>query len=206
MRLLHLIEQDHAIRLAPYRFGQAAALLVADIARRRTDQAGDGVFLHELAHVDADQVILGIEHELGQRLAQLGLADAGRAEEQEGTIRPVRIRQAGARTANRVADQADRLVLTHYAFVQFFFHVEQLVALALHHLADRDTGRAADHFGDFFGTHMGAQQLFFLRVVSFVMCGFGRLELRFSCRSLPYRSSATFSSLPSRCRRGDLRP
>ena len=39
VRLLDLVEQDHAVGLAAHRLGQVAALLVADVARRRADQA-----------------------------------------------------------------------------------------------------------------------------------------------------------------------
>ena len=52
-----------------------------------------------------------VEHELGQRAGQLGLADAGRAEEQERADRAVGVAQAGARAAQRVRDGLDGLVL-----------------------------------------------------------------------------------------------
>ncbi len=87
-------------------------------------------------------MILGVEHELGQRLAQLGLANAGRAEEEEGTVRPVGVGQPGARAANGVADQTDSLVLADHPLVQTLFHVQQLFTLALHHLADWNSGGA----------------------------------------------------------------
>ena len=80
MRLLDLVEQDHLVRPPPHRFGERAALLVADIARRRADQPRDRVLLHVFRHVDADQRVLVVEQECGQRLGQLGLADAGRAQ------------------------------------------------------------------------------------------------------------------------------
>ena len=79
VRLLDLVEEDHAVRPAPHRLGELAALLVADVARRRADQARDGVLLHVLGHVDADHRLLVVEEELGERARQLGLADAGRA-------------------------------------------------------------------------------------------------------------------------------
>jgi hypothetical protein len=41
MRLLDLVEQDHLVRPPPHRFGQHAAFLIADIAGRGADQAGD---------------------------------------------------------------------------------------------------------------------------------------------------------------------
>ena len=83
MRLLDLVEQDDAVALAAHRLGQLAALVVADVAGRGTDQARHVVALHELAHVDLHQRVLRAEHELGERLGQLGLADAGGAHEDE---------------------------------------------------------------------------------------------------------------------------
>ena len=85
MRLLDLVEQDDLIGPAPHRLGQHAAFLIADIAGRRADQPGDAVLLHELGHVDADHRVRIVEQEFGERLGELGLADAGRAEEQEAS-------------------------------------------------------------------------------------------------------------------------
>ena len=45
-----------------------------------------------LGHVDADHLLLVAEQELGDRLRQLGLADAGRAEEQQHAVRADRSR------------------------------------------------------------------------------------------------------------------
>jgi hypothetical protein len=56
--------------------------------------------------------VLVVEQELGQRLGQLGLADAGGAEEQERADRPVRVLQPGARAAHGLGDRLHRLVLT----------------------------------------------------------------------------------------------
>ena len=79
------------VRLAAHRLGELAALVVADVARRRADQPRDGVLLHVLGHVDADHRVLVAEQELGQRAGQLGLADAGRAQEDERAGRPLRV-------------------------------------------------------------------------------------------------------------------
>ena len=83
--LLDLVEEDHAVGLAAHGLGKLAALVVADVAGRRADEAGDVVALHELAHVDLDEGVLGAEHELGEGLGKLGLADAGGAEEDEAS-------------------------------------------------------------------------------------------------------------------------
>ena len=159
MGLLHLVQQHHRVRLAADRLGQVAAFLEADVARRRADQAGHRVFLHELGHIDPHQRLLGIEEELGQRLAQLGLAHPGRAEEEERAARPVRIGEAGARTAHGVGHGDYRLVLADHSPMQLLLHAQQLLALALEHLRHRDTGPLGNHFGDFLVGHLVAQQL-----------------------------------------------
>ena len=76
-----------------------------------------------------------VEHELGQRARQLGLADAGRAEEEEGADRAIGVLQAGARAAQRVGDRLDRLVLADDALVQALLHVDELLDLALEQAA-----------------------------------------------------------------------
>ena len=95
--LLDLVEQDDGVRAPAHRLGELAALLVADVAGGRADEPRDGVLLHVLRHVDADHRVLGVEHELGQRARQLGLADAGRAEEQERADRAVGVAAGPAR-------------------------------------------------------------------------------------------------------------
>ena len=49
VRLLDLVEQHHRVRVLVDGVGQQAALVEADIARRRADQAADRVALHVLA-------------------------------------------------------------------------------------------------------------------------------------------------------------
>src|SRR3712207_7536151 len=50
-----------------------------------------GVLLHVLRHVDLDHRVLVAEQELGERARELGLPDAGRAEEDERAGRPLRV-------------------------------------------------------------------------------------------------------------------
>jgi hypothetical protein len=91
VRLLDLIEQHDAIGSASDGFGELPALLIADIAGRRADEAGDGVALHVFTHVKAHQVALIIEEELGKCFCQLGFADACWSEEDEGADGAVRV-------------------------------------------------------------------------------------------------------------------
>ena len=118
MRLLDLVEQDHLIGPPPHRFGERAAFLVADIARRRADQPRDRVLLHVFRHVHAHQRGLVVEQEFGERLGELGLADAGRPQEHERADRPVRVLQAGARAAHRGRDGLHGLGLADDALAE----------------------------------------------------------------------------------------
>ena len=92
--------------------------------------------------------MLVVEHELGERARELGLADAGRPEEDERADRPVRILQPGARAAQGVRNRLDRLVLADDALVQPLLHVDELLRLAFQQLVDRDAGPACDDGGD----------------------------------------------------------
>ena len=118
VRLLDLVEQDDRVGIALHLLGELAAFFVADVAGRRADQLRDRVLLHVLRHVEADQRVIAAEEEIGQRARQLGLADAGRAEEHEAADRAVRVLEAGARTADRARDRGDRLLLADDAPVQ----------------------------------------------------------------------------------------
>ena len=115
--------------------------------------------IHELRHVDAHHGLFGVEHELGQGLAKLGLADAGRAEKHERAVGTIRIGQSRARAANRIRHRFHRLFLAHDALAQHFFHAQQLLALAFEHARYRDPGPLRYDLGDFDLGHRVAQQL-----------------------------------------------
>jgi hypothetical protein len=63
MRLLELVEENHAVGPPPHRSGEHAAFLIASIAGTRADQAGAAVLLHELRHVDGDYSLRVVEPE-----------------------------------------------------------------------------------------------------------------------------------------------
>ena len=117
------------------RLGELPGLLVADVAGRRADQPADRVPLLELAHVQPDHPVSVAEQRLGQRAGQLGLADAGRAEEQEAAHRPVRVAEPGPGPADRLGDRRDRLVLADDPLVQVLLQAQQPVPLLLGELA-----------------------------------------------------------------------
>ena len=109
------------------------------------------MLLHVFRHVEADQRRLVVEQELGERLGELGLADAGRPQEHERADRPVRILQAGARAPHRGRDRVHRLGLADDALAQVVLHAQQLLLLAFQHPVDRNAGPARDHLRDVIG-------------------------------------------------------
>src|SRR3546814_8790212 len=85
--LLDLVEQQHAVRMLVDGIGEQPALVEADVARRRADEARDRMPLHVLRHVEAGQLDAERQRELARHL---GLADAGRAGEQVAADRLLR--------------------------------------------------------------------------------------------------------------------
>src|ERR1051325_8240592 len=148
MRLLDLIEEDDRVRIAAHALGELAAFLVAHIARRRADELGDGVLLHVLRHVEADQMLLRAEEELGQPSRHLGLPDARGAKEDEGAHGAVRRGDAEAGAADGAGDGADGLVLAHDPAHQHLFHVDEVRRLVGFDGRDRDVRPGADDLLD----------------------------------------------------------
>ncbi len=107
MRLLDLVEQQHRVRLLGDRLGQESALVEADVAGGRADQARHRVPLHVFGHVEAVQLD---PHAVGELARDLGLADAGGPAEEEAADRLLRIGEPGARGADRRHQRLDRLI------------------------------------------------------------------------------------------------
>ena len=78
MGLLYLVEQHDGVRMATHTLGELSTLLIAHIAGRSSYEPRDIEALGVLAHVDADERILGAEHVFGQFLGQIGLAHSSR--------------------------------------------------------------------------------------------------------------------------------
>ena len=87
-------------------FGKDAPTLGVDESGPRADESRDGRSIVAFAHVDTDHGPLVVEHELGERLRELRLADTGRAEEHERPDRAVRVGEPGTTAADRVRHRA----------------------------------------------------------------------------------------------------
>ena len=122
VRLLDLVEQHHAVGVGADRVDQLSALLESDVSGRRADQPGDGVLLHVLGHVEADELVAQL---IRQLLGELGLADAGRAREQEAARRTVGMRQPGSRALDRLRHLPHGIVLSEDDAAERFFERPQ---------------------------------------------------------------------------------
>ena len=150
MRFLDLIEQNNRIWFSAHCLGQLAALLVAYISRRRSDQTGDGVFLHVFTHIDSNHVVLIIKQLFRQRFRKLCFTDTGRSKEQERTDRFCRILDSGFGTDDRIRNLGDCLILADNSRVKFIFQAEDLSSLAFGQFCNRDSGPAGDNSGNLF--------------------------------------------------------
>ena len=89
------------------------------------------MLLHVFGHIDPDHGVLIPEHGLGQRLAQLRLAHAGGAEEQEGADGPLGVLQTHTAAADGLGHGGHSLVLTHHPLMQSLLQLQQALALVL---------------------------------------------------------------------------
>ena len=179
MRLFDFVEEDDRVGTAAHGLGQLAAFVVADVARRRADEASHGVLLHVLAHVDAHHGLLVVEEELGQGAGGFGFAHAGGSKKNERADGPLGIAEAGARTANGVGDHGERGILADDALAQAVFHLDELLHFAFQHARDGNAGPLADDLGDVFFVDFFLQHARRLRPCRSVLRGVQLLQLGF---------------------------
>ena len=139
VRLLDLIEQQHAVRMLGDRFGQQSALVEADIARRRADEARDGVPLHVFRHVEAQELDA---HRDGELAGDFGLADAGGAGEEEAADGLALIAEARAGHLDRGRQRVDGAVLAEDDELEIALQILQHLPVGSRDALRRDAGHA----------------------------------------------------------------
>src|SRR5262245_10706473 len=148
VRLLHLVEEDRRVRLLAHGLGEDAALAVADVAGRRSDQPRHGVLLLEFGHVDHGQRPLAAEEEVGHAERRLRLADAAGTHEQEVAHRLPRVLQARLRGADPLADDFEHVVLALDPAPQALLDLQDVRGFVAHHLPDGDARPVGDDLRD----------------------------------------------------------
>ena len=83
MSLFDLIKKHHRIRLATHGLGKLTSLIIAHIARRRTNKTAYRMTFLILAHIYTRHHVLIVEKEFGKGLCKLGLTHSCRSHEQE---------------------------------------------------------------------------------------------------------------------------
>ena len=102
------------------------------------------MFFHIFRHIQTDERVGRIKQVERQLFDQLGLADAGRTDEQEGRGLTLGT-DAGACAADRSADGIHRLILSDDMCLEAAFHIPQAYGFLRGDLGSRDTGPDLDN-------------------------------------------------------------
>ena len=160
--LLYLVEQHHRVGLLSHGLRQYAALSIADVAGRCSDQSGQGMFLLVLRHIDRGDKPLTAVQQVSQGVGRFCLANAAGAHQQEytyGSIRPVHAGRDGAQAAIQSLHGA---LLTEDAAAQILGKVQDLRAVFTGQLFRWNTSPGTDHLCHQPWAHFKAGQALFV--------------------------------------------
>ena len=139
MRLLDLVEQQHAVWVLIDAIGEQSALIITNIAWRRADETADRVTLHIFRHVETQQLHA---HNARQLTGNFRLTNTGRTREQIATNWLVRFTQTSTCKLNRRRQRLNGIVLTIDHTLQINFQTFQRFGVRLGDLFRRN----ARHF------------------------------------------------------------
>src|SRR5205814_10035102 len=115
---------------------------------RATEQTSNGMRLHVLRHIHADQALLTAKEFSCQRFRQFCLTYTRWAKEEKRTNWTFGVLQTGTRATNSTSNGVDRLILTDDTLAQIIFQVAQILTLTLQHLAYRHTCPVLNNLGN----------------------------------------------------------
>ena len=128
MSLFYLVKQDDRIRLAADFLGELACLVVADIARRRSDNTRYAELFHKLGHIESYKRLGRIKKVGCKALYKLGFADASSADKDKA-CRLALCLEAYARALYCRAHGIYRIVLTDYMRFQALIKLRKALEL-----------------------------------------------------------------------------
>ena len=166
--LFQLVKQHQTVGPAAHRLRQLAALLIAHIAGRRTDQTGNALLFRVLRHVKPKHGLPGAEDLLGQRPAQLCFAHAGGAGKQKTGNGPARVPNTGIAPAHRFGNGGHRLFLPHNLCGQQALQFQQPLPFPGSQPPHRNPGSLGHHPGDVRPADAAASYRRLLQVLHFV--------------------------------------
>ena len=137
MRLLDLVEQQHAVRCFADGIGEQSAVVVAHITCRRTDQFGHSMLFRIFTHIEAHERQMQF---VGQHPGHLRFTYTGRSHKEQTRNRFVLVGQSGLGQLHRFGHSLHGLLLSedalrhplrqmHQFLGPFFLHC-QIVHLA----------------------------------------------------------------------------
>ena len=127
MGLFDLVKQQHAVGVLADGFRQEPALIEAHIARRRTDEPGNGMPLHVLRHIKAEQLD---PKDMGQLATDLRLADPRGAREEEGADGLALLLEPGPGQLDGRGQGIDGFILPEDGHAQLLIEIAQGLLVA----------------------------------------------------------------------------
>ena len=167
-----LIKQDHAVGAAAHSLGKLPALIMAQIARRGTQQPGSGVLLLIFRHIKLEQGLFAAEPADGQRPGKSCFANAGGAKEQHGSYGPSRLPKAGTAAADGPCHSSDRAALPDDLLVQALLQLFQPFPFLLSNALCGHAAGLCHHMGDIIRGQHGLGLLFPFRTDACRCAGF----------------------------------
>ena len=158
MGLFSLVQQDNRIGFLAHRLGQHPALAIADIARRRAEQARDRMLFLIFRHIDDGHLPPAAKQNLGNGGGGLRLAHPARPDQQKHPARLVRVRHAGAGDTQLPVQDVNRLRLSADALPQVLGKTQRLAGLVAGHRAQRHPGPFRNRSGHRIRSHLKMHQ------------------------------------------------
>ena len=158
MGLLDLVKQHHRVGPAADRFGKHSTFTVADIARRRSLQRGNGMRLLELRHVDGDQVVFAAIEQVGKRERRLRLTHPAGTNQHENANRLVGVVERCPRGLDTLADDLHRVRLADDASAQVLLQREHGSDFILEHFAGGNASPGGKHLSHDLRIHADPDQ------------------------------------------------
>ncbi len=153
--LVHLVQEHHRARSAAHRLGELTAVLVTDVAGRRSDEPRGGVGLGELAHVQAHQRLAAPEEDVGQRAGHFRLADPGGPEEEEAS-HGTAAGEAGVVAADDLGHPVHHLGVPNHPGAELFLEAHEPRRVPHQEPFDGQPGNAGHHLRHVGGLHGAA--------------------------------------------------
>lgn len=158
MSLFDFIEKNDTVGISSNLFRELTAFLVANIARRSTNQARNRVLFHVFAHINTNHVLIRIKQFECKSLGQLCFTGTRGSNEKEASGGLVRTRQASTTAQHGIRNGTNSFILTNDTLVKIISKMKKLFLGCLRETSDGNTCPARHDFGNLFGRNCVTDQ------------------------------------------------